>query len=310
MKKFLLPVGATALMALAPVAFAQTSGTNSQQNNSARHNNTSQQDNRAMASADVDSMLHDINLARMDSKSQDKNDAMKQVNAAISDLQNAEQVSANQNTIPLFTETDQYSVIGPIMAERVNKKSIPSPYENNYGNAVDRSKLREDRKAKTDAVTGVVGSYTDVTVNLQTVKTNLQKAQQDVESNNLQAADQDLKRAEDSVNVQTVAADLPLLRARENLMLARSAASSGDYMETQAALRAAANALGNYAKVSQSHSSEAKSLESQIRDYHLNSVQQDQNATSKIQNWWSETTEWSGQAHNTNTAMNNMPAQR
>ena len=89
-----------------------------------------------------------------------------------------------------------------------------------------------------------------------------------------------------------VSADLPLLRARENMVLARQAANREQYGEAHAALRAASDALSQYANVQPSHAADARTLQSEIDAYNQNIQQNYTDAATKIDDWWDRMTDW------------------
>ena len=88
----------------------------------------------------------------------------------------------------------------------------------------------------------VPGDYTDVSVNTSVAQTNLSAAKTALEQANLKLADQALADVQEGVSIDEVEASMTLARARENLILARSAAERGKSDELRAALNAALDA--------------------------------------------------------------------
>jgi hypothetical protein len=86
---------------------------------------------------------------------------------------------------------------------------------------------------------------------------------------------------------------MPLEEARENLILARASARTGDYQESQAALRAASQALSMYANEGGPHANEARAIEEEINAYNQNLQRNHMDAVAKINKWWNTTANWS-----------------
>ena len=97
---------------------------------------------------------------------------------------------------------------------------------------------------------------------------------------------------------------MPLLKARENLILARAAAKNKNWTEAQAALKSASNALSQYEQSGGTHASDAQSLQQQINSYQQNLTNDHSNATNKIDNWWSTVTDWITPSNNNNSSSN------
>ena len=322
MFRYILPVGAALAMVLSQAQTAQAGQSHNQQSQSSQANNTSnnnrqsntnsynhnkdsgsqnndRQNMRSNASRDIGSVLNEVNQARRDVKSQNRQQALHEVNTALNTLQNTR--NSNQRYIPLYTEVDEYSVMGPIMASRngnrinsgtSNNSATNNSRASNSGNANGKQGQSANGSERPVAVQDVAGQFTSVVVDKQMIQTHLQKAKQALQNSDYKAADEALAAAQDSVDVASVASDLPLLRARENLVLAKAAANSGDYQEARSALKSACSALRNYASTNSAHAQDAKHLESQINNYQMSSDHS--NASSQIQSWWDETAGWNG----------------
>lgn len=319
MHRTLLSFGvALTMIASQHLSAASNDSQQQQQHQISQSDKSSSQSARSDLSNDVDQMLNCTNQASQALQAQNKDKALKHINDALDSLNKVDQSGSNQRYVPLYTELDRYSVLAPIMASRNQQGAAASGNSAtaNADNTSSASKSNPNEGSNGSAspaqqqahptVANVTGQFTSVLVDTQTAKNNLQSAKQALQQGNTNSARQALLRVQDSVIVTSFAADLPLLRARENLVLARAAASSGDYQEAQAALKSAGKALGNYASVSSNHSSDAKDLESQIQSYQVASNKSD--ASSKINSWWSETASWmkssqqNQQATNTNEA--------
>jgi hypothetical protein len=136
------------------------------------------------------------------------------------------------------------------------------------------------------------GEYTSVALDVQAAKDHLEAAQKAVNQGEFGKADAALAAVQDGVVVTSVAADLPLLKARENTVLAREAADRGHYNEAEAALRAASAALDQYANGQNSHAADARTLQSEIDSYNQTIQTKHDDASTKIEDWWDRMTDW------------------
>ena len=100
------------------------------------------------------------------------------------------------------------------------------------------------------------------------------------------------RAVQNGVVVASIEAQLPLLRARESLMLARESAQIRDFAETHAALEGASQALSNYANHSSRHADEVRMLKSQIDRYDQSIGQNHKDAVQTIDHWWDQTASW------------------
>jgi hypothetical protein len=185
----------------------------------------------------------------------------------------------------LYQELERYSVIGPIMSERNRQQNTPNPSNSAHGPA--------NATARTGtAVRKVTGEYTSVALDIRAAKDHLNAAKEALNNGDFEKADAALTAVQNGLVVETVAGDLPLLRARENLILARESANRANYTETHTALRAASDALMNYAQNNPQHASDVRMLRSEIDQYNQSIQQNHSDAVSKIDSWWDQTTGW------------------
>ncbi len=254
-------VCSTILCIAVPAVYGQTSGTAA--NNSAG----SKEDLSVMAGK----MLDQTNKARTEIKQHDKSAALREVEQAQAELRNIQRHANGATTIPVYQEFVSVSILKPVQAEQASRHA-------NLKNVA--------------TVHQVAGDYTDVTVNTTVAEKNLSAAHTALDEGNLKLADQALADVQEGVSIDEVEADMPLARARENLILARSAAEKGNYTEAHAALTAASKALSNYSSEGGRHSSDANSLKQQIDSYNQNLQQNHSDAVAKINQWWNTTSDW------------------
>ncbi len=226
-------------------------------------------------------MLDETNQARADIKKGDKAGALASVEHAQTELQQIQANAHGATMVPLYQEFTSVSVLQLVIANK-NANQSKSNRQSTYNKASSRP----------ESVKQVAGDYTDVTISTQNAQVNLQAAKQALDKGNMKTADQALADVQDGVSVESVEANMPLARARENLILARSAAEKQHYAEVRTALASSAKALDSYADSGRPHSSDARSLERTINDY-VNTLQQNHgDAVAKINQWWNATSNW------------------
>lgn len=216
----------------------------------------------------------------------DKQDAMTHIDHA---LAKADQITqqGKGRFVPIYSELSRYSVIEPVLRSRAQQSQQPSVQQQGQ----TYSNLQQTQEAPV-GVQQVEGAFTSVDLDVTAARDHLRAAKQALESNDYQKADAALKAVEDGVDVASISADLPLVRARENLMLARYSAFQGNDRETRAALKEASAALTNYIDMGGSHTSQARTLCSQIESFRNSGSQHGSNSAAQIGAWWNEVASW------------------
>jgi len=286
----------------------QQATTNSQGSSNYNPASNDMQNSRARNSRDVSTILNCTNEARQDIANGNTDQAKNAVNQAI---QAAQSLNSSRGFVPMYEELDQYSVLGPIQASRSQSGSadrsatVGSGTSNSQNESANQSATGQNGSEANSgsqsasqsgpgrhgiAVTHVVGQFTTVGLDANLAKSHLQAARRALDNGDKQAADQALRAVQDGVVMASVASDMPLLRARENLALARMAAKHGEYRQAHTELRAACQALQAYSREGGSHATQAKQLRSEISGYNVNSNQSD--APSRIGSWWNQTAGW------------------
>lgn len=273
-------------------------------------------------------LLKDTDQARKAISSSSNDQALICVNQALnaasslrSTAANNPNSGANNNTnnrlVPVYTEWESASVIGPVVAEqsqRSHQSGSNPPARNQTGNQSSnqpgaQNSHKSASQATPETVRNVTGSITTIGIDPQMAYTHLQAAKSALGQSNLKQADQALAAVQDSVLLESVKSDLPLLKARQNLALACQAIKRSDDTEASAALRSAGNGLDEYANAfAGSKAGQAEQLRQQIDSYAKNlasnSTRQtnsqnaqtksqsaqtnSQNAQNKVQNWWNQ----------------------
>ena len=177
--------------------------------------------------------------------------------------------------VPLYSEFDESSVLRPLEAKRQGGQ------QSGAGSSAPIN------------VAHTSGQYTFVGIDLDKAKQRLDAAKTALQNKNLQSADDSLSALQTDLIMETVASDLPLLTARENLGLAKSAVDKKDYKEAQTALKGASSALDRYAnEASAQHVQEAKDLSKAISSYSQSIAQNHSGAAGKIDGWWHQVDNW------------------
>jgi len=250
-------------------------------------------------------MLEETGMARTAIQQKNLQRAKTDVDRALNDANQATAQHSGTDLVPLYTELERISVIEPIMKRRqANTKNSTST------GSADRS-ASGSQQGGALAVHEVVGGATSAFLDVTAAQRHLQAAQQALNKNDSTQANRELQAVEDSVVIESVATDMPLLRARENLVLARDSAEAGKYQRSQAELRAASRALSEYEKTSTSHSQDAQHLRTEIDTYAQSLAKNHTDANSKIESWWDQTTNWitPANAGNRSTANNGTGSQ-
>jgi flagellin-specific chaperone FliS len=216
-------------------------------------------------------MLDDTNQARIAVKDKNKASALQHVEQAETELRELKSRALGATMVPVYQEFVSVTMLQPVIAEQHTRQA----------NAHEPAVVHQ-----------VAGDYTDVAVSTTVAQRNLEAAKTALEKGNWSVADRALGDVQDGVTIESVEANMPLAKARENFILARAAAEKGNYTEAQAALKAASNALGVYIKAGRSHAAAAKSLKQQIDTYDNNLQQNHSGVVAKINDWWNTTSDW------------------
>jgi hypothetical protein len=216
-------------------------------------------------------MLDATNQARVAIKGKNKSAALDDVGRAQTCLRNIQAHARGATMIPVYQEFVSISMLQPVIAEQ---------------------EARENQNKNAPAVVHQVAGDYNVAVSTVVAERNLAAARTAIEHGNWNLADRALSDVQEGVNIEEVQANMPLARARENLILARSAAEKSNYAEEQAALKTASDALATYIKSGRPHAADARTLKQQIDSFEGNVQQNQTQAVAKINQWWNTTSDW------------------
>jgi hypothetical protein len=230
------------------------------------------QTDRSAAAVDL---LAAVAAARGAIAGNDKTGAMTHVDAALGALPKIQKVGL----VPIYTELSQQSVIGPVAAAK-NMAARDAGAQENASSTMNNA-------AAPVAVKSVTTGFSRVLLDTSVARKMLDAARVAIGGGDLKAADKDLMTLEQSVVLESSAARMPLVRARENLSLASSAAARNDWGEVKAQLTSAANGLNDYAaRAAATELADVRVLQQQIAKYAPNVESNHGDAASRINGWW------------------------
>lgn len=182
---------------------------------------------------------------------------------------------ANPELVTLYTEMIQFSVDEPAVAAT--------------GHTGSANRMAP---AGTKAVADSEGEATRVTLNATQAKAHLQAAEQALERSDFGAATAALGAVDKDVTAETVVADLPLLKARQNFAAALGAVREQRYNDAVAPLKAASEALQEYAGSKSPHAADAGALKTQVDAMASSIGKEHAGAEEKLGKWWNQASDW------------------
>ncbi len=125
-------------------------------------------------------------------------------------------------------------------------------------------------------------AFTRVSLDTGAAGTHLNAARAALDRDDLKQANRELNAVGDAVTAETAPADVPLLRARQNLAQAARLAQHGDYNTAALSVHAASEALAGYSGAG----SKAEEAHSLAHDMQLAAEQDHEQAAGRIESWW------------------------
>jgi hypothetical protein len=152
-----------------------------------------------------------------------------------------------------------------------------------------------DRMTRGTNVRQVSGTTTRDFIDVGVAAGDLTAAGTALNNGDLRAADQSLAAVQGAVVQKTsTATDMPLLRAREDLRLARYRVLDGKYKDARAPLASAGQALAEYARMNPGpHADRARVMEQDIDAYARNIAHDHSDAADRINGWLDTANSWS-----------------
>jgi hypothetical protein len=237
---------------------------------------------RVQQSRPAASMLEHTAEARQAILNKNQRQAISHVNQA---LDAAGKIQTTAGVIPVYTEFERVSVIGPLQAARTPQGATE---------AARQAPETTQPPSAGMTVREVEGGFTSVAVDMSQARTQLDAAKTALQSNDLVQADRALAAVQNSVAMVSVESDLPLVKARQNLGLALAQAKQGQLSNAQAPLKEAVSALDDYRQLpGAEHSTEAAQLSREINTFISTMPLKTQTqATGQIQQWWNRVADW------------------
>ena len=248
-------------------------------NSNDTNSNQANSNKNAMAkqlSKQATEMLKQVDQAKQAVNQNNTKQAMNDIEQAETQRQEIASMSKSNGgsmIVPLYSELDSANVIGPVLSAK-NGQHQPN-------------------KSTPVTVQDAAAQFTFVGLDLDKAKSRLDGAKSALQSNNSQAACDLLDAIGNNLVVRTNYVDLPLLAARQNLALAKTAVTESNYKQASAALNEASSDLGEYANSKPApHADKAKDLQTEVDSLSKNVSQDQANASGKIDKWWDEVNGW------------------
>jgi len=182
--------------------------------------------------------------------------------------------------IPIYAEMEQLSIVGPITAEKRRQTG-----------AADRL-----GPVKSSPDVQEASEFTIISVDMEMAKAQLNAAKTALTSGTPQDADKALAMLQNRVDLLTVESHMPLLKARQNLYLAKTMAQQGRLGDAIIPLRTASEALTKYSKNPTARHADDAAKKRQEIDSQIGTLGEDAKAAStKIDIWWNQTVDWFSQ---------------
>jgi len=220
-----------------------------------------------------------------------------------------DQEQVKQLMVPIYAELEKVTLMAPLMAAKKEAaRSGDAAHPSSSGKQAQPSSAAQpspsSQAAMTPVVPGVEAHSTRIMLDVSAAEEHLQAAKRALNEDRYEAADGALAAVQRGVNFAFVEVDLPLLRARENLMLAKTHMQAGEVQDARMTLEAASQALETYAqRADKSRASQVQGLQQEIENYAQQLPQQGQptrrksrQAAEQIDEWWDRIVQLSGQA--------------
>jgi len=218
--------------------------------------------------------------------SQEANTMVREVNAARAAIRAG---NLSQAQMDLRDAKAAHDRVAALSTSRHRSMIVPV-----YGELVQNSVLNKMANTKHAGYTvkGNNEEFTYVAVDLKRSGHRIDAAQAALKDNNKQAASDTLGAIGSDFVVSNVETDVPLLTARENLIIAKNALAMHHDKQAQDALVAASNALARYAKSIGRHAGDAKGLSNQLAKNAPDLSVDRARSENAITAWWSRVESW------------------
>lgn len=238
-------------------------------------------DDSAALSGMAAGMLQETNQARAAITSNDKESALRHVNQALSLISDIEAQAGSQAKPLKVTVSKELATESTYVPVKRKKSDVMSA----------------NRLKKTTSISQVSGEMTRSLVDVTAAREHLEGAKAALENGNLRTADTDLAAVQKSVVNESVQGDMPLLRVKENLMLAKARIQESKPKAAAMPLRAAARALADYrVQAPAANSAEAEVMRQEMESLAENIKRGHAVALDRIAAWSEKIDAWVTQA--------------
>jgi hypothetical protein len=209
-----------------------------------------------------------------------KQEALVCVNRALHDARQI-RTYTRARYVPVYRELSEYTVTGPMYV---------TPAEPEKGS--HESSDRVHQMIASPAVRKLLEPYTGAELDVPMTADHLIAARRAIEADDTGMAQSALSAVQSSMSGVTIASDMPLLRARQNLILARNAVLDHDLNQARVALMATSDALREYSQHKTPYAAKATSLASTIDTCQPDLMKNTADILNGIDQWWNEAAEW------------------
>jgi hypothetical protein len=208
--------------------------------------------------------------------------------AAIGDIDDA---IADRAKLAQEAKADGGAMIVPLYADLDDTEYLSRIGKNRTsGGTASATSTSSGRASAPLTVTSNVGQYTYLAIDLDKTNSRLEAAKTAIRNKNDQAAEDTLSAIGSNLVALSVSTDLPLLTAREDLALGRSALNDNNTRVAEADLHQASQALAAYA-ASGPHAADAKALSGEIDTATANTTRPTL-STQTVDEWWERVKDW------------------
>jgi len=219
-------------------------------------------------------LLDHANQAREAVQRRDRDGALNHIKQALA------------NADALQADSTQPRPVMAAVSKDVEKTTTYTPLKPNK--QMTAARLKHDTSIR-EVEANVDTAMLDVTSSAE----RLRSAQAAVQQQDWTTADTALTAIPNSIIRKHVEGDMPLMKVRENLNLARARVLEGKYNDAKAPLRAAAQALADYEKLSPGpHSERAASMRQAMEEFANHVPHNQDEATTKIDLWLDPVNSW------------------
>ena len=220
----------------------------------------------------------------------------RQARTAVAENNQAGAMTHLNQGLSLTSQIAQYTHAGtrqliPISTE-IDTTSTYRPVKRSKSDELTADRLKRDSNVR-DSTAEITRSSLDVAK----AQSALESARAAVQSNDFLSAERALDDVQNSVVRESASEDVPLLRAQQNLDLARARVMEGKYKDAAVPLRSAAEALEEYCRTPEApHAADARSMISRMNAY-ADQINKDRgNALNNIDMWLDPVRNWYNQS--------------